>query len=27
MLSHAKLLKVFWGDALLRTNYVQNRCP
>lgn len=27
MLSDAKLLKVFWGDALLITNYVQNRCP
>lgn len=27
MLNHAKLLKVFWGEALLITNYVQNRCP
>jgi hypothetical protein len=27
MLRHAKLLKFFWGEALLITNYVQNRCP
>ena len=27
MLSHAKLPKVFWGEALLTANYLQNRSP
>ena len=27
MLSHAKLSKVFWGEALLTANYLQNRSP
>ncbi len=27
MLSYAKLPKVFWGEALLTTNYLQNSGP
>jgi len=27
MLSYTKLPKVFWGEALLTTNYLQNKNP
>jgi len=27
MLSHAKLPKVFWGEAIICANYLQNRNP
>jgi hypothetical protein len=27
MLSHASLSKVFWGETLLITNYLQNQSP
>ena len=27
MLFHAQPPKVFWGEALLTTNYLQNRSP